>query len=169
MTVVDKVRETASELKEDARDTLDHLKEEVAELRERLGKVLPFRRNDSSPLVRHEWGTMLRWPQIDVTERDGEIRVRAELPGVDEDDIDVSLSGNVLSIRGEKRSETEDRGKDHYRHECYYGSFQRTIPLPCEVERDKVEARFRKGVLTVMLPKTSEAKESVRRIPVRQG
>lgn len=108
-------------------------------------------------------------PQVDVSESDKEIKVSAELPGLDENDIEVSLAHNVLTISGEKKEEKEDKGKNYYRMERSYGSFQRAIPLPDEVETDKVEARFKKGVLTITLPKTAEAQKRTKRITVKTG
>ncbi len=108
-------------------------------------------------------------PSIDVSEDEKEIRVTAELPGMDEKDIDISLSKDLLTIKGEKRIEKEDRGRDYYHVERSYGSFYRTIPLPDGVDLDKVEASFSKGVLTVRLPKTPEAQKGIKKIPVKAG
>jgi HSP20 family protein len=105
-------------------------------------------------------------PKIDVTETDKDIRVRAELPGMDDKDIDVSLNKNTLTIRGEKKAEKEHEGKAYYRMERSYGSFCRTIPLPVEVNMDMIEARLKKGVLTVTLPKSARAVEKSRKISV---
>jgi HSP20 family protein len=93
-------------------------------------------------------------PQVDVVETDKEIRVSAELPGLDDKDVEVSLSRDVLTISGEKRQE---KGRDYFRAERSYGSFRRSIPLPAEVNTEKVDAVFKKGVLTVTLPKKAEA------------
>ncbi len=113
-----------------------------------------------------------RWdvfsPRIDMVEGDKEIKVSAELPGMDEKDIDISLSHDVLTIRGEKKEEEEYRGKNYYRMERSYGSFQRSIPLPCEVDDDKAEAIFKRGVLTITLPKAAEA-QSRKKITVKTG
>ncbi len=106
-------------------------------------------------------------PHIDVVESDKEITVTAELPGMDEKDIDVSLNEDTLSIRGEKKAEKEDKGKDYYRMERSYGSFSRSITLPKEVNTEKVEAQFKKGILTVVLPKTSKAVEETRKISIK--
>lgn len=108
-------------------------------------------------------------PKVDVTENDKEIKVSAELPGMDEKDIDISLNKDTLTIRGEKKEEKEQKGKDYYRVERSYGSFSRTIPLPVEVETDKIEAQLKKGVLTVTLPKSAKAVEETRKIPVKVG
>lgn len=106
-------------------------------------------------------------PNIDVTENDKEIKVSAELPGMDDKDIEVNLNKDSLTIRGEKKEEKEDKGKDYYHVERSYGSFSRTIPLPVEVESDKVEAHFKKGVLTVKIPKTTKAIESKKKIAIK--
>jgi HSP20 family protein len=106
-------------------------------------------------------------PKVDVTESDKEIKIAAELPGMDEKDIDVSLQNNMLTIKGEKKEEKEDKGKDYYRMERSYGSFSRTIPLPIEVETDKVEAKFKKGVLNITLPKSAKAVAETKKIAVK--
>jgi HSP20 family protein len=106
-------------------------------------------------------------PKVDVTENDKEIKISAELPGMEEKDIDVSLQKDMLTIKGEKKEEKEDKGKDYYRMERSYGSFSRTIPLPVEVETDKVEAKFKKGVLSITLPKTAKAVAETKKIAVK--
>jgi HSP20 family protein len=107
-------------------------------------------------------------PRVDVVEGDKEVTVSAELPGMDEKEIDVSLSHGVLTISGEKREEKEDKGKNYYRMERSYGSFQRSVPLPSEVDEDKAEATFKKGVLTITLPKAAAARAS-KRISIKSG
>ena len=106
-------------------------------------------------------------PDIDVVENDKEIRISAELPGMEEKDIEVSLNRDSLSIKGEKKEEKEDKGKGYYRMERSYGSFSRTIPVPVEVETDKVEAKFKKGVLNITLPKTAKAVAETKKIPIK--
>jgi len=101
-------------------------------------------------------------PRVDVTETDREIKVAAELPGLDEKEVEVSLSRDMLTLSGEKKAEKEDKGENYYRLERSYGSFRRVIPLPTEVEADKVEATFKNGVLQVTLPKL-HGSESVRK------
>ena len=111
-----------------------------------------------------------KWaPAIDVAESENEVTVRAEVPGIDPDDLSVTLTGNQLVLSGEKKEEKEDKGKNFYRMERAYGSFQRSVPLPVEVEADKVEAKFKKGVLTITLPKTAEAQKQTKQIPVKTG
>jgi HSP20 family protein len=103
------------------------------------------------------------WPNIEVSDTDKEMRVTAELPGLDENDVDVELANGVLAIKGEKKTETED--KDRLFSERYYGRFERRIPVE-DVEEDKVSASFRNGVLTVTLPKTAHAQRQVKRIAI---
>lgn len=106
-------------------------------------------------------------PKVDVTENEKEFRVSAELPGMEDKDIDVSLQNDMLTIRGEKKEEKEEKGKDYYRMERSFGSFSRSIPLPVEVETDKVDAKFKKGVLTITLPKTAKAVSETKKIAVK--
>ena len=94
-------------------------------------------------------------PSLDVVESDKEIKVSVELPGMDEKDIDVQVFRDMLVISGEKRQEQEEHGQNFWRMERSYGSFRRTIPLPGEVDVDKADAVFGKGVLTVTLPKAT--------------
>ena len=103
------------------------------------------------------------WPNIEVSETDKEVKVSAELPGLDEKDVEVELVNGMLAIRGEKKTQTED--KDRLFSEHYYGRFERRIPVD-EVEQDKVAASFKNGVLTVTLPKPPAAQQKVKRIAI---
>ena len=105
-------------------------------------------------------------PAVDVSETEKFVEVSADLPGIDEKDVDVTLSDNVLTIRAKRESEVEDKKKDFHRIERTYGSYFRQIPMPCEVQEDDVQASFKKGVLTVMLPKAPEARSSQKKIEV---
>jgi HSP20 family protein len=96
-------------------------------------------------------------PRIDVVDDEKEVKVTAELPGLDEKDIELTLNQNLLQISGEKKVETEDKGQNYYRMERSYGSFRRSVQLPAEVDTEHVEAIFKKGVLTIVLPKIVEA------------
>ena len=100
-------------------------------------------------------------PRVDVTETENEITVSAELPGVDQKDIEVEIDNESLTIKGEKKEEKEEKGKGYYRAERSYGSFRRTIPLPCAIDVNKVTASHKKGVLSITLPKAPEAKKKV--------
>jgi HSP20 family protein len=106
-------------------------------------------------------------PKVNISESEKEVVVSAELPGIDGKDIDVSLSKDELTIQGEKREEKEEEKKSYYRMERLYGSFKRTLPLPCEVKDDKVEAQFKNGVLIITLPKEAEAIKEAKKITVK--
>ena len=97
-------------------------------------------------------------PAVDVFEKEDKFVVKAELPGIKEEDIHVSVVGDTLSIRGEKKTETEVKEEDYYRSERSYGSFCRSIPLPSNVDANKIEASFEDGVLEVALPKSTKVK-----------
>ncbi|MGI0526729.1 Hsp20/alpha crystallin family protein [Rhizobium giardinii] len=105
------------------------------------------------------------WPSVEISDDEKEIKVTAEVPGLEEKDIEVLLDDGVLTLKGEKRSETED--KDRQFSERFYGRFERRIPLGYEVKEDKVGARFKNGVLTVTLPKSEKAQSQVKRITIK--
>lgn len=109
-------------------------------------------------------GLGMGWPHVEVTDRDKEIRVTAELPGLEEKDVEIQVDDGVLTIRGEKRVESDD--KDRRYSERYYGRFERRLALPAEVDEDEAQATFRNGVLTVTLPKTERARQNAKRIPI---
>jgi HSP20 family protein len=109
-------------------------------------------------------------PSIDVTESDDAFLVTAEIPGVAQDDVDVSLTKDALTIKGEKKVEQEEKEGGYYHLERRYGSFYRAIPLPPNVvDPEKVEASFDNGVLTITLPKLEKAQHISKRIPVQAG
>ncbi|MBZ9747606.1 Hsp20/alpha crystallin family protein [Mesorhizobium sp. CO1-1-7] len=105
------------------------------------------------------------WPSVEISDSEKEIKVTAEIPGLEEKDIEVLLDDGVLTLKGEKHSETED--KDRQFSERFYGHFERRIPLGYEVKDDKVDARFSNGVLTVTLPKSERAQSQVKRIAIK--
>jgi HSP20 family protein len=107
------------------------------------------------------------WPTVEVSENDKEIRVIAEVPGLEEKDVEVMLDDGVLTLRGERKSETED--KDRQFSERYYGRFERRLALGHEVEEDKVAATLKNGVLLVTLPKTAKAQASAKRIAINSN
>lgn len=106
-------------------------------------------------------------PSTDVSETQNNVEVTVELPGMTDKDIDISVSGDAMTIRGEKKIEHEEQRKGVYMSERSYGAFYRTIPLPAGVDTEKAEAKFKQGVLTVTLPKTAEAQAKVKRIAVK--
>lgn len=106
------------------------------------------------------------WPSLDMQETDQAYRITAEIPGLEEKDVQLDLRDNVLMISGEKKDEREEKAGGRFYSERTYGHFRRTIPLAAEIDADKVQATFRNGVLTVDLPKNPKAQEKIRRIPI---
>ena len=106
-------------------------------------------------------------PQVNMTEDEKSITVSAELPGMDEKDIEISLSKDSLTIKGEKKGETEQKDKEAYYMERSYGTFTRVLPIPKEVNTEKAEASFKKGVLTITLPKLEREKQSQKKIRIK--
>ena len=105
-------------------------------------------------------------PSADIAETADSITVKAELPGLEAKDIEVTLSGDLLTIKGEKKKEEEKKNEKYHSTERFHGMFERSFGLPAGVKMDKVEAKFDKGVLTITLPKTEEAKTKEIKIPV---
>jgi HSP20 family protein len=128
----------------------------------------PFGRGlfDVEPFWRGEvsWG---KAPAVDIAESDKAYEITAELPGMDESNIDVKFSDGTLTIKGEKKDEKEEKKKDYYLSERRYGSFQRSFGVPDDVDADKIEAHFKNGVLTVTLPKRPEAQKSEKKIAIK--
>jgi HSP20 family protein len=148
--------------------------------------LLPFKRQSGVPNVFSEMDDVLKkmwygfpfhnleedmdvaWsPRLDVSETDNGLEIVADLPGMDKKDINVSLEENLLTIKGEKKEEKESKDKHYHTIERRSGSFYRAIRLPVEVEKDKVEAAFKDGVLTLRLPKTKESKKKVAQIEIK--
>jgi HSP20 family protein len=108
-------------------------------------------------------------PRMDIAETDTAYEVTADLPGVEEKDVDVSISNGVLHIKGERRSEKEEKKKNYHKVERSFGSFERAVSLPEGIDEDKIEASFKQGVLKVTLPKSPKSKESEKKISVKAG
>lgn len=106
-------------------------------------------------------------PAVDVTEDDKGYKIEAELPGLDEKDIEVTVNGDLLVLKGEKRQEKEEKTKNTYVNERSYGSFQRVFSLPEGVDRSKIAADFSKGVLAVTLPKTAETQKQQKKVEIK--
>jgi HSP20 family protein len=123
-----------------------------------------FFRGSSLAPFGETWGAFS--PSVDVVETDDQIKVSAELPGLEDKDIEVSLDRGVLTISGEKSEEHREERENYYRAERTYGSFRRAIPLPTEVNEDEIEAIFQNGVLTITMPK-AEKVEGQKRISVK--
>jgi HSP20 family protein len=119
----------------------------------------PFGRFDIGPFG----SSAMDWPSVELNETGNEVKVVAELPGLEQKDVEVELADGVLTISGEKKSETED--KERLFSERYYGRFERRIPV-YDVDQDKFAASFKNGVLTVSLPKLPTAQQKVKRIAI---
>lgn len=137
---------------------------------ERMFEDFPYlhwpRLRDFEPIrLRRE--LRLQSPAFDMYEEDNTVVVKAELPGMTKDNIDISLSDSTLTLKGEKKKEEEVNEKDFYRCEREYGSFLRRIELPAEVKVDAAKATFKNGVLEIRLPKTEAAKKKEVRVPVQ--
>jgi len=122
-----------------------------------FGRELPSLRSADWPVA----------PAMDLVEKDKEYEITAELPGIDEKNVEIKLSNHTLTIKGEKKEEKEEKDKDYYLSERRYGSFQRSFQVPEGVDADKIDASFTKGVLTVKLPKTAEAQKAEKKITVK--
>ncbi|MDA9506473.1 molecular chaperone Hsp20 [Bradyrhizobium sp. CCBAU 11386] len=124
----------------------------------------PFR---SLARLDRDFSKSISAPAVDVAESDKAYEITAELPGLDEKNIDVKVANGGLTIKGEKREETEEKKKDYYVSERRYGTFERYFTLPESVNADKIEATFKNGVLKVVLPKTEEAQKPAKTINVK--
>ena len=100
----------------------------------------------------------LRLPSLDMIDRDAEIVVRAEIPGIEKKDIDVSIANNVLTIKGQTKSESKEETGDYYRHEISSSSFARSVSLPSDVDESKIVANLKDGILEITLPKHESSK-----------
>jgi HSP20 family protein len=130
------------------RGEMDRLRDEMERLYDRLFDFRPFRR----------WTDEVEWmPSVDVSETAKEIIVNAEIPGVESKDIEVNLQGDVLTIKGQRKREHEEKDENFHRVERSYGSFYRALRLPSEVDGEKIKATYKKGVLKITMPKTKKA------------
>ena len=137
-----------------------------AQLQRRMNSVFEdFFGRSSSDLWGDDAGEFL--PRVDVSETGKEVRITAELPGLDEKDVEVTVTNNMLTIKGEKKVEKEEG--DYYHSERSYGYFDRTIALPQGIDADNAKAKFKKGVLKVTIPKKPEAQSSRRKIELTEG
>ncbi len=147
------------------------LREEMNRLFDRFttGFGLPLAKqlSDPFPVPKFASSFSLAAPAVDLTEEATGYKISAELPGMTEKDIDVSVSGDVVTLKGEKRQEREDKTENYHISERSYGSFQRSFYIPEGVDRDKIAAEFSKGVLTLTLPKSPEAQTASKKIEVK--
>jgi HSP20 family protein len=128
----------------------------------------PFASSFSPALFRRSSG-IPALPAVDVSQTDKAYEIKAELPGIDEKNVEVKLANGVLTIKGEKQEEKEEKQKDYYMRERSFGSFERSFGVPDGVDADKIEASFKKGVLTVTLPKSEQAQKSEKKIAIKSA
>ncbi len=139
------------------RDLLS-IRDEVNRLFDNFFTGVPERRRG---LLEGEWA-----PSVDIAETDNDVVVTAELPGVKQDDVDITITDDVLILKGEKKEEKEVKEKNYHRIERSYGSFQRSVSLPAGVQADKAKATYKDGVLHITVPKAEEAKPKQIKIDV---
>ncbi len=132
----------------------------MRELRREIDRLFEDFLGERSLAPEMEWT-----PSVDISETKDAVIIKAELPGLDPKDIDISLRGDILTIKGEKKQEVEEKDENFHRIERRYGFFSRSIPIPAEVDADRIEATYKRGVLRIVLPKKEEAK--ARQIPVK--
>lgn len=123
-----------------------------------------------APFRAPAWNRTATWPTVpavDFTDTEKAYEITAELPGIDEKNVEVKVADGVLTIKGEKQEDKEEKKKDYYMRERSYGSFDRSFQIPDSVDADKIEANFKKGVLTVTLPKKPEAQKAAKKIDVK--
>lgn len=149
-------------------DIFHSMRQEMERLFDRFSRFdpAPFGREIEPFWHRGNGGGMLS-VQVDVAEDDKAYTITAELPGIEEKDIDVAVAEGVLTLKGEKRAETEEKNKNRYVRERSYGAFQRSFALPADIDADKIDARFAKGVLTVTVPKNPKAAPAVKKVEVK--
>jgi HSP20 family protein len=150
-------------------DPWQSFRSEMDRLFDRFGFPSLRRMFDVEPNWGYESSFGVAVPAVDVSEDEKAYRITAELPGLDEKDIDVSVTGDMLVLKGEKRQEREQKEKNRYLSERSYGAFQRNFAIPDGVDRDKIGADFAKGVLSLTLPKTSEAQKQQKKIEIKAG
>jgi HSP20 family protein len=123
-------------------------------------------RNMPDELESSGWLPAGRWPSLEVSEDEKEVLVRAEVPGLSEKDLQLNYEEGVLYLRGEKQQKQEDRRRDLYYRESWYGSFTRSVPIGTGVEWEKARARYHNGILTISIPKREGADKDRKRIPI---
>jgi HSP20 family protein len=154
-------------------DAFQSLRSEMDRLFDRftMGFGIPplCRMFDTPPGLHAESSFNLPTPSVDIAEEAGDYKLTAELPGMSEKDIELVVSGDTLTLKGEKKAETERKEKNYTLSERTYGSFRRSFYLPQGIDREKIDATFSKGVLTVTLPKTAAAAAEQKKIKVKEA
>jgi HSP20 family protein len=171
-TEIDVKRETTPAVRQPSgRDVFQSFRNEIDRLFDRFWQGFGFpslpRAFEGEPFWRGEGAFGMASPAVDFTEDDKAYHLTAELPGMTEKDIDVTMSADMLTISGQKRDQREQKDRNYHFSERRFGSFRRTLPLPQGIDRDKVEANFRNGVLAVTMPKTPDALQQHKKIEIK--
>lgn len=119
------------------------------------------------PSLFHRGGTATGFAKMDVSETKDSVEIKIDVPGMDVKDIEVTLTDNTLTVKGTREAEEKEENADYYRLERSFGSFQRQIELPAEVDEKKIEAAVKQGVLSLHLPKSDRAKSRAKKIPIK--
>ncbi len=149
-------------LRNQIEDVFDRYFHQWPDLWSRRGRLWDFDQDFGSKFFE-------RAPTVDMSETDKGYEISAELPGMDEDDVEVTVAGDMLTIKGEKREEHEEKKKDYHLKERRFGKFQRSLHMPKDTDANKVQASFKKGVLNVELPRKGGAKKKGRKISITKG
>lgn len=155
--------------REEIRTPFESLRREIDRLFEdfRPGRWPTFGRMSGFDFARPQLAGFGLAPATDMVEKDGAYEIAAELPGLDENDVEVSVANGAITIRGQKTESREETEKSYHLSERRYGSFRRTFPVPDDVEEDRIEASFAKGVLTVTLPRSQAKQASEKKISIK--
>jgi HSP20 family protein len=192
MAVTDKLKGMVDELRQDLNEVKDQVKQllplgkserdlpvrqqeidhPVAALQRETNRLFDdFLRGSLSPFSTTfsplgELAAGAGWPRMDIDESPKEVRINADLAGLDRDDVDVSVADGVLTIRGEKKHDDEDFGRHHYRRERFFGAFSRSVQIPADVDLERIKAKMKKGVLQITMPKLGDRETRGRRISI---
>jgi HSP20 family protein len=147
--------------------SVQSLRHEIDEVFEQFSRGLPhlWRMGERTPFGR--FNALFGAPAVDLVEKENAYEIMAELPGLGPSDVQINISGNMLSLKGEKKEEREEKNRNYHLSERRFGSFQRTFQLPDGADKDRIEARFEKGLLCVVVPKTAKAREPEKIIPIK--
>lgn len=150
-------------------DAFETFRREMDRMFDRLTDNFAFPSLRDFPTTEHFWPRLanVTTPVVDMSADEKAYRVTAELPGVEDKDVEVTVGDDYLYIKAEKRQAHDDKAKDHFVSERSYGVFQRTFALPVDVDRNAVDANFAKGVLTITLPKSAKAQAGTKKIEVK--
>jgi len=150
-------------------DVFETFRREMDRMFDRLTDNFAFPSLRDFPTTEHFWPRLanVATPVVDMSGDEKAYHILAELPGIDDKDVEVTVGGDYLTIKAEKRQAHDDEAKDCFVSERCYGAFQRTFALPADVDRNAVDAKFAKGVLTITLPKSAKAQASTTKIEVK--